>query len=131
MNNNINLTNITGQDITIANFSVNNKQLCANGTLILSGATFPFYYDEKGKGWNDFSDLTLEVTLNGNPYHVNLNRDHYFGGNDFHYPGAGSDVNYVLLGTNSSGSQIQFRLAYRQAGAATFLYSSDSKVLDK
>ncbi|MBR9973258.1 hypothetical protein [Magnetospirillum sulfuroxidans] len=125
----VTLTNLTGATVSVNNFTINTVQITANGTPLPLGATGSYFYN--GKSWNDFDDLNLDVVLNGSSYHVNLNRGHYFGGGDFHYPGNGSDVSYVLLGTDSSSSSIRFLLAYRQAGAATLLYSTDSKSLDR
>lgn len=125
----VTLTNLTGATVSVNNFTINTVQIAANGTSLPLGATGSYFYN--GKSWNDFDDLNLDVVLNGGSYHVNLNRGHYFGGGDFHYPGNGSDVSYVLLGTDSSSSSIRFLLAYRQAGAATLLYSTDSKSLDR
>lgn len=126
----VTLTNLTGATVSLNNFTINDTQITNNGAQIAPGATGSYFYSNKA--WNSFEDINLDVVLNGSVYHVNLNRSHYFGGGDFHYPGDGSDVAYVLLGTNSSASSIGFMLAYRQTGAATLLYSSDtSKTLDR
>lgn len=126
----VTLTNLTGATVTVNNFTVNKTPIVQNGTLLSEGTTGSYFYGDKAS--KDFQDLNLDVVLNGATYHVNLNRDHYFGGGDFHYPGNGADVAYVLLGTDSSASSIRFLLAYRQANAATLLYSTDtSKSLDR
>ena len=126
----VTLTNLTGATVSLNNFTVNNSQIVGNGAQLGQGATGSYFYGDKN--WDDFQDLNLDVVLNGSIYHVNLNRSHYFSGGDFHYPGNGSVVSFVLLGTDSSASSIRFQLAYRPAGAATLLYSSDtSKSLDR
>jgi hypothetical protein len=74
--------------------------------------------------------MNLDIDLNNRSYHINLNRDHYFGGGDFHYPGDGSDVNYVLMGLNRGGNKVYMMQVYCQEGADHFLFDADSKVLD-
>lgn len=125
----VNLTNLTGTPVTIGKFEINGDLIAQNGTSIGSGNTLEGRYSNKD--WNGFEDLILDVNLNDQSYHVNLNRSHYFGGGDYHYPGSGSDVNYVLLGLNSSGSKVVMMEAYRQEGAAYFLHDGDHKNLDR
>lgn len=125
----VNITNVVGLKVTINSFVI-------NGTKIFSGiASLPFgrmYATQyNAKPWSQFQGMVMEITLDNCKYKVDLNKDHYFGGGDFHYPGDGSEVSYVLLGANSDATQIQMRLAYGQAGANRLLYSNDAKYLDR
>ncbi len=125
----VNLTNLVGKGISINNFSINDTAITGALNHLRFGQTFLATYNEKPG--SQFSSLKLVLLMNGNTYHVDLNRDHYFGGGDYHYPGDDSDVSYALFGTNDSGSQIQLRLVYGKIGSDHLIYSNDSKYLDK
>lgn len=127
----VNLTNVTNTIITLSDFTINGTSIAEGGTTINSGETLFSSYS--GISYSNFSDLNLNVvsSISSYIYHVNLNRSHYFGGGNFHYPGDGSDVNYILTGYNGLLTSIRFKLAYRQEGADYFLYDDDDKSLDK
>jgi hypothetical protein len=122
------LTNVTGADVTVATFSINSQTLVTDQPLSFA-TTLKSAYD--GKGWNEYQDMILQVKMLDVNYRVDLNRDHYFGGGDYHYPGRGSDVDFILQGVDSQLTSIRFLLTYRQAGAQTLIYSTDSKNLNQ
>jgi len=127
MSDNIHLTNLTGQPVTIVNFLINNTpvQLMQEGSGLMFSATY------SDKNWDSFTGMILSIKSDSGTYNVDLNRDHYFNADNFRYPGAGSDVNYILEGTNNAASQVLLRLVYRQLAAPVYIYSGDSKMLDK
>lgn len=125
----VNLTNLVAKGLSINDFSINGTKIMGSLAHLRFGQTFMASYSEKLG--SEFSSLNLVLVMNGNTYHVNLNKDHYFGGGDYHYPGSDSEVSYALFGTNDSASQIQFRLSYGKAESDHLMYSNDSKYLDK
>ncbi|PKU22149.1 hypothetical protein [Telmatospirillum siberiense] len=126
----VNLTNTTGSSVTITNFTVNNSPIQSSGTVISSGDTSFGTYNEQP--WKEYSDLDLQITVNGTNWQINLNTDHYFGGGDFHYPGQGSDVTFTLIGLQgSSGQSLQLLLSYSRQDADYLIASQDqSKLLN-
>ncbi len=125
----VNLTNLAGRGITINSFSINNTKVIGSLSHVRFGQTFMATYNDKPG--SEFSSLKLVIVMDSVTYHIDLNKDHYFGGGDYHYPGNDSDVSYTLFGTNDSGSQIQFRLVYGKIGGDHLIYTNDAKYLDR
>ncbi|CAM2065421.1 hypothetical protein SCOR_08575 [Sulfidibacter corallicola] len=123
----VNLTNITGGAISVNQFEV-------NGTSVGTGSVgegFTLFKNYDDVNWDDFENFQLSINVStGSTYRVNLSRNHFFGGGDFHYPGEGSDVNFILTGKNGSGD-LTLKLAYRQAGATFFTNDNDAKGMNK
>lgn len=124
----VNLSNITGVQVAIHDFTVNGKDIAEQGTVIEPGETLKHHYDEKS--WDDYESMNLDIILDDHLYHLNLNRSHFFGGYDFQYPGNGSDVNFVLLGVEKDRKKITMMEVYRQEGAEIYIHSRDQKTLD-
>lgn len=124
-----NLTNLLGSEIKVTKCEVNNEKIAAAHGKIKYPNTLMASYN--AKKWSDFSDFILEIEFNGSEYHINLNKDHYFYGGEYHYPGEGADVDIVLFGTNTAGLQVQLRLAYCKNGDALLTGSDDYKYMDK
>lgn len=124
-----NLTNLLGSEIKIIKCEVNKDKIPAfQGKLKYPNTLISSY---NAKKWGDFSEFILDIEFNGISYHVNLNKDHYFYGNEYRYPGDESDVDIILFGTNATGSQIQLRLAYCKNGDNLLMASDDYKYMDK
>ena len=96
------------------------------------GEAFGALYNEKY--YNNFDRMILEIKIDKKYYKVDLNKDHYFSGGEFHYPGKGAQVNYMLFGINSDKTKVEMCLTYGEyfggAGAKRLLYSNDKKYLD-
>lgn len=131
---NVFITNMAGRSINISHFKINNTELIfpSSPFRMTIGEPYSALYNEKY--YNNFERMILEVKIDQKTYKVDLNKDHYFGGGDFHYPGKGAQVNYMLFGVNSDQTKIQFCLAYGEyfgdTGAKRLLYSNDTKYLD-
>lgn len=125
----VNLTNLVGSTITILEYEINKyKMPLSSKNINFPNTLFTFYNEKK---WDEFSDIIIKIQFNGAEYKVDLNKDHYFKGDGFQYPGEGSDIDIIFFGTNESGSQIQLRLAYR-GDLANYLKSTDDyKYMDK
>lgn len=125
----VNLTNLVGSTITILEYEINKyKMPLGSKNINFPNTLFTFYNEKK---WDEFSDIIIKIQFNGAEYKVDLNKDHYFKGDGFQYPGEGSDIDIIFFGTNESGSQIQLRLAYR-GDLANYLKSTDDyKYMDK
>lgn len=125
----VNLTNITGFTVKISKFTINKETVdIATDTNIPSGTTCEGKYD--GKLWSAYDGMIMDIILNGQSYSIDLNRDHYFGGENFRYPGDGSDINYVLMGLSHEGKEVCMMQVYRQEGADRFLFDNDYKTFD-
>lgn len=124
-----NLTNLLGNEVKVTKCEVNAENITMFSGKIKYPQTCVSTYN--GKKWDDFSSFILDIEFNGNNYHINLNKDHYFYGDKYHYPGEGSDVNIVLFGTNPTGLQVELRLAYCESGASDLTASNDYKYMDK
>lgn len=125
----VNLTNLTGGTVTLDKFSINKTSIGGGVNNIKYPNTVMLHYNEKK--CSEFSSLIIEVTLNNSKYKIDLNKDHYFYGNAYQYPGEESDIDIVMFGTNNSGSQIQLRLSYCQEETYYLTASSDYKYMDK
>lgn len=138
----VNLTNVTGATITIIDFTINNSSLIPRNpqgeATINSGSTYYGFYDQMS--YQDFVDMELNIEIQLSitlaVYHINLSRNHFFGGGEFHYPGEGSDVNFILTGLDSSFESIRLKLAYGKNDLVTgahgiFTYDDDSKDLQR
>ncbi|MFD1626479.1 hypothetical protein ACFSBS_17705 [Azospirillum griseum] len=125
----VNLTNLAGKGISINSFSINGTEITGNLKHLRFGQTFMASYNDKPG--SQFTSLKLVLVMSGVTYHIDLNKDHYFGGGEYHYPGDDSDVSYTLFGTNDSGSQMQFRLVYGKGGSDRLIYTNDTKYLDR
>lgn len=86
-------------------------------------------YDKKS--WSDFSRIWLSVEIDGDTYSIDLNKDHYFYGGDYRYPGEGSAIVYIFSGFSEDKSVVQLGQAYAKAGDNTMFYSDDLKYLKK
>lgn len=132
--NNVLITNMAGRHIKITHLRINNAELIrsVNAQPLALTTTFGLLY--KTKSWDSFERIILEVSIYSKEYSVDLNKDHYFGGGDFHYPGKGSQVNFMLFGVNSDKTKIQLCLTYGEyfgeTGAKRLLYSNDKKYLN-
>lgn len=124
-----NLTNLLGSEIKVKKCEINQEKIAATQVKIKYPNTLIASYN--GKKWNEFSGFILDIEFNGNEYHINLNKDHYFYGGEYHYPGEGSDIDIILFGTNTSGTQIQLRLAYCKNSGDLLIASDDYKYMDK
>lgn len=124
-----NLTNLLGSDVKIVKCEVNKEPINVMSGNIRYPYTLMTAYN--GKKWDEFSGFILEIEFNGAKYHVDLNKDHYFYGDKYQYPGDGSDVDFILFGTNTAGRQVQLRLAYCKSNDAYLTASNDYKYMDK
>lgn len=124
-----NLTNLLGGEIKIKKCEINNEKITIAREILRYPNTLMATYNEKK--WSDFSDFILEIEFNGSMYCIDLNKDHYFYGDEYHYPGDGSDVDFILFGTNTTGTQVQLRLAYCKSDDAYLTASNDYKYMDK
>ncbi|WP_146191545.1 hypothetical protein [Azospirillum humicireducens] len=88
-----------------------------------------FSYDNKS--WNDFSRIWLSIEVGGDTYSIDLNRDHYFYGGDYRYPGEGSAIVYIFSGFSEDNSMVQLSQGYAKAGDNNMFYSNDLKYLNK
>lgn len=124
-----NLTNLLGNEIKVKKCEINNQKVDIGAGKIKYPHTLMTTYN--GKKWNEFSGLIIDIEFNGNEYHINLNKDHYFYGGEYHYPGEGSDIGIVFFGTNTTGLQVQLRLAYCKSADRLVTASNDYKYMDK
>ena len=80
-----------------------------------------------------FNSLTLRIEVNGQDYGYNLNKDHWYGGNNnTQYPLSMNMVNIILLGQD--GDKIQTSISYQLMdnllpSPAACAYSGDYKYL--
>lgn len=131
---NVFITNMAGRHIKITRFKINGMEFIPRNDPqpIPVTTTFGFLY--KDKSWDKFERMILDIAIYNKQYSVDLNRDHYFGGGDFHYPGKGSQVNFMLFGVNTEATKIELCLTYGEyfgdTGAKRLLYSNDKKYLD-
>lgn len=132
---NVYITNTTSRSLMFLNLTINKKTVFGycEPKKIACGNTLKFIYNKKN--WDEFSDIEIWVKIKDTSYAVDLNKDHYFGGGDFHYPGNGSHVNYVLSGMENNNSKIKLGLAYGESfagiGPKRLIYSNDAKYMDK
>lgn len=133
--NNIFITNAASSTALITSLSINGTEMIPvyHPQHIVCGNYYQTNYEEKN--WENFDRIILKIKIDETVYAVDLNKDHYFGGGDFHYPGKGSQVNFLLYGATADHSQIKFCLAYGEnfnsTGAKRLRYSNDTKYLDK
>ncbi|PGH53998.1 hypothetical protein CRT60_29655 [Azospirillum palustre] len=80
--------------------------------------------------WKNFSGFIIEVEKGSVSYRANLNKDHYFGGGDYRYPGSGAKVRYILSGLSPDNKKIQMNYAYNSPDLEKYKYSDDLKYLD-
>lgn len=131
---NIFITNMAGRHTEITYLKINDTEL-VNSTApynMTLGAAYKAIYNEKY--WDRFERIIINIKMDNISYHIDLNKDHYFGGGDFHYPGKGSQVNFMLFGVNPDRSKIELCLTYGEyfsdTGAKRLLYSNDVKYLN-
>lgn len=125
----LNLTNLLGGEVKVTKCQVNDEKINLMSGFIRYPNTYMTTYNTKK--WDDFSKFVLTIQFNGIEYHIDLNKDHYFRGDKYQYPGDGSDVDFILFGTNTTGLQVQLRLAYCEANDAYITASNDYKYMDK
>lgn len=131
---NLFITNMAGRNVEITNLKVNNTYLVAsaNPRHIALCSFYKTTYNEMN--WEKFERIIMDIKMGEKSYHIDLNKDHYFGGGDFHYPGKGSQVNFMLFGVNADRNKIELCLTYGEyfndTGAKRLLYSNDKKYLD-
>ncbi|WP_372398901.1 hypothetical protein ABMY26_19880 [Azospirillum sp. HJ39] len=104
-------------DVKIKNISISDKN-----SLVIN-------YDQKN--WKDFERFWLSIEVDGISYAVDLNRDHYFFGGDYRYPGEGSAIVYFFSGFNENKSMVQLNQVYGKAGDNNLTYCSDFKYLNQ
>ncbi|WP_144428200.1 hypothetical protein [Azospirillum thiophilum] len=131
----INVTNVCGRKIEIINLEINGTKLIDSSfsdirkkVKISDTATFSGFYDEKN--WDDFSSFQMKLDYIGKKYYVNLNRDHFFYGSNYRYPGWGSESNFIISGIGDGDKNIQLNLCYGKSGDFSLTYSNDFKYLD-
>lgn len=131
---NIFITNMAGRHIEISYLKINDTELVRSAAPFHTtlGYAYKAIYNEKD--WDKFERIILQINVDNIPFKVDLNKDHYFSGRDFHYPGKGSQVNFMLFGINKDRTKIEFCLTYGEyfddTGAKRLLYSNDVKYLD-
>ncbi|WP_143273413.1 hypothetical protein [Azospirillum palustre] len=137
----LSFTNVSGSSIGIAYLKINDTILIEkekpseypevkNKIFSISDKNSAIIsYDEKN--WNDFSRIWLSIEVDGNTYSVDLNRDHYFYGGDYRYPGEGSAILYFFSGFSEDNSMVQMSQGYAKAGDNNMFYSNDFKYLNK
>lgn len=91
-------------------------------------STYVMDYD--GAKWGDFNRMWLTITVGKDKYSIDLNKDHYFYGGDYHYPGEGATINYFFSGFSEDGKKIQFNECYLKQGDTSMTYCNDLKYLD-
>jgi hypothetical protein len=125
------VTNLTGVRAQIASFRVNQAYYFTQKPTLAPGETRREELIGAGPA-SEFEDLNFNLTCGDTTYHINLNRDHWFGDNDGSYPGSDYDINLVVLGFDAQG--IPLKQVYRRAvkdpdEQAPFTYCSDLKTM--
>lgn len=124
---NISIINLAGTDLSLKSLAINGKYISSESKIINMLGSVEFDY--RDVDWQKFNDFIMEVERGGVIYRVDLNRDHYFSGSDYRYPGSGSKVRYILSGLSTDGKSIQFNTAYNSPDLPKYKYSSDLKYL--
>ncbi|WP_146191546.1 hypothetical protein [Azospirillum humicireducens] len=125
---NISVFNLTGTDIALKSISINGTSLpIENSQISMLGC---IELDYRLTDWKNFSGLVIEIQKDSVTYKADLNKDHYFGGGDYRYPGSGSKVRYILSGLSVDGKKIQMNYAYNSPDLEKYKYSNDMKYLD-
>lgn len=129
-------TNAAGPDIKILYLKINDTTLFDESALpektrsAKIGDKQSVVLEYNDADWNDYKRMWMKVSVEGKTYSVDLNRDHYFAGGGFHYPGNGSMVNYFFSGFSDDGSKLQFNQCYASVDSYNLTYCSDFKYLD-
>lgn len=131
----INVTNVCGRTVEIINLEINGKKLIDSSfedirkrAKVSDTFTFSGFYDEKN--WDDFSVFQMKLNYMDKTYYINLNRDHFFYGSSYRYPGWGSESNFIISGIGDGNNKIQLNLSYGKSGDFSLTYSNDFKYLD-
>ncbi|MFP5512943.1 MAG: hypothetical protein ACLGJC_07665 [Alphaproteobacteria bacterium] len=124
---NISVVNLTSGKMKLKSMIINGTSISVGQYEIARLQTVELDY--RDKDWQSFSDFIMEVETNGLTYKVDLNKDHYFGGGQYRYPGSGSKVRYILSGLSEDKKAIQINYAYNSPDLDRYKYSSDLKYL--
>lgn len=111
------------------NKTIDNPEIKRKSIKIPDKSSYIMDYDQKN--WNDFERFWLSIEVDGISYAVDLNRDHYFSGGDYRYPGEGSQIVYFFSGFNPDNSMVQLNQIYAKAGDSDLSYCSDFKYLNR
>lgn len=125
---NITVLNLTGINLSLKSMTINGTSIPIENSHIhmLKSISLAYLLMD----WNKFSDFIMEVERDSTSYKVDLNRDHYFGGGDYRYPGSGSKVRYILSGLSSDQKKIQMNYAYNSPDLEIYKYCTDLKYLN-
>lgn len=122
----MNVTNALGLNVNITKLEINQVNL-VNSVPVKSGSTYFGNYNDASSA--HFADMILEIECNSTSYHIDLNKDHWFGDNDHGtaYPGSDYNVNLILMGFDDNN--IVLMQAYGKTTSASFEYCNDVKRL--
>lgn len=124
----IRLTNLTSIQFIVKKLKINETEVINSDTGIGLIHTHIAKYDLKKS--SDFTDLIIEVSVKNRIYKIDLNKEHYFGGGRYHYPGAESKVGYIFSGLSVDEKKIQLNLNYASDFSFPLTYCDDVKYMD-
>lgn len=129
------VTNASGSAVTITDVSVNDTPLIVNDISVPAGETGVIAaVQSSALNFTDFqfnvnaTDMSNQLTS----YQVNLNYDHWFGGNGMTTPAAypGSEVGICLIISGFNNSDLVLGMAYNLTGVRPYYASGDSKSMN-
>ncbi|WP_372398900.1 hypothetical protein ABMY26_19875 [Azospirillum sp. HJ39] len=125
---NITVFNLTGTDLSLKSMVINGTQLPFEKSQIPMLQSIELDY--RLTDWKNFTNFIFEVEKESTSYRIDLNKDHYFGGGDYRYPGSGAKVRYILSGLSSDLKNIQMNYAYNSPDLDRYKYCDDLKYLN-